>query len=277
MRNTVALKLQRSARLAELTIKQCALFPLGAADCESFAVLGSDCRWYNASATSKPGRALTLTPARWPSSAGKAVGTRAYYANWPVVTAMSVHGVPLLPWVEPLESAKVCPKEWPPIDIPPPPAPTPKPNPKPKPPRNCSSGSVAPTGFTLVGEGWWQRPAYKLVGDRYGSVADCAAACVKFGPSCQAFHVWEPCPVGDCYVRTLTCMACLALSRHFELGACVFTLIAAVCRASCRCSCQTSPASRSILVPSGTRATRDNSSEHNRRIICGDQWWSSSW
>jgi hypothetical protein len=185
------------------------------ADCESFAVLGSNCRWYNASAASKPGRALTLTPASWPSSAGKAVGTRAYYANWPVVTVTSVHGVPLLPWVEPLSaaSAKVCPEAWPPIVVPTPPAPAPKP----KPPRNCSS-SVAPAGFTLAGEGWWQRPAYKLVGVNYGSVVDCAAACVKFGPSCRAFHVWEPCPVGDCYVRPLAWL-CVAAAYHLELSA----------------------------------------------------------
>ena len=172
---------------------------IGAADCESFAVLGSDCVWRNATAEAKPGeRILTLTPADWPATAGKPVGTRAYYANWPVVTATNAHGVPLLPWVEPVsaDEASTCPKAWPPIVVPsPPPPPPPAPPPH---PHNCST--AAPAGFTLVGRGWWAKPSYKLVGENYGSVADCAAACLKFGPICKAFHVWEPCPHGDCYV-----------------------------------------------------------------------------
>lgn len=94
---------------------------IGATECESFAVLGSDCVWRKAAASLK-GSALLLTPAAgsWNASAGKAVGTRAYYANWPVVTVTSKAGVPLLPWAEPInEAAKgVCPHSWSPLPSP---------------------------------------------------------------------------------------------------------------------------------------------------------------
>ena len=80
---------------------------VGAANCESFALLGSDCVWRTAVA-SLQGSSLLLTAGSWNASAGAAVGTRAYYANWPIVTVTNQAGVPLLPWAEPARPAPLC-------------------------------------------------------------------------------------------------------------------------------------------------------------------------
>ena len=178
---------------------------IGEINCESFALLGSDCVWRNASATiDSASGGLLITADSWQRDASAngtdaltltVVGSRAYYANWPVVQVSNTAGVPLLPWVEPLSpaAASTCPKAWPPIPTPQPHLPPPSP---PHHPHNCST--EAPPGFVLQpAQGWWDN--FTLVGDAYGSVADCAKACEAYA-DCTGMHVWEPCPHGDCYI-----------------------------------------------------------------------------
>ena len=66
---------------------------IGAKNCESFAVLGADCVWRNATATLGADGALLLKA----ESTTQLIGSRVSYANWPVVTVTNKAGVPLLP------------------------------------------------------------------------------------------------------------------------------------------------------------------------------------
>lgn len=91
---------------------------IGSENCESFAVLGPDCVWHNATATITDSTTLLIKPV---TPLKESLGSRVSYANWPVITITSKAGVPLLPWVEavsPAAAAK-CPHVWPPIQTPP--------------------------------------------------------------------------------------------------------------------------------------------------------------
>jgi hypothetical protein len=89
---------------------------IGAKNCESFAILGPDCVWHNATATIGSGGTLLL---KSEPPLKECLGSRASYANWPVVTVTNKAGVPLLPWVEPVSpsAAAKCPHAWPPVPI----------------------------------------------------------------------------------------------------------------------------------------------------------------
>jgi hypothetical protein len=177
---------------------------LPAANCEAFAILSApDCTWHDAAAAPGASRgfdlllSVTNTSAWVPGS--RTVATRALYANWPVVTVTNVHGTPLVPWLAYVEGAASdeCPLIPPPrtpAPSPPPPMPTPHPSPGP----GCNL--TAPAGFhAQQQQGWWKNFSTASMGGAK-TVADCAAACDKAGPACLAFHSWEPCTRGDCYL-----------------------------------------------------------------------------
>ena len=110
---------------------------IGASQCEAFAVLTSpDCQWHAATATAATqvqhaaaGNALVLKidNATAVPSGATAVGSRAYFANWPVVTVTNAAGTPLLPWAQAVATsasvgpeaagamAVACPAAWPPL------------------------------------------------------------------------------------------------------------------------------------------------------------------
>ena len=97
-----------------------------AGNCETFAILSApDCTWLAASATAS-GDDLVLAvddTSLW-TAGSRAIATRAYYGNWPVVTVTNAHGTPLAPWLEYIGGANqsACPL----IE---PSTPTPKPSP----------------------------------------------------------------------------------------------------------------------------------------------------
>eukprot|EP00040_Diaphanoeca_grandis_P016323 m.84166 g.84166 ORF g.84166 m.84166 type:complete len:100 (-) comp25715_c2_seq1:216-515(-) len=72
--------------------------------------------------------------------------------------------------------------------------------PPPPPPPPCNSSTAAPAGFTeMKDQGWWLNYTRVSLNSHQG-VDACAAACEARGSTCVAFHVWEPCTSGDCYL-----------------------------------------------------------------------------
>jgi hypothetical protein len=162
--------------------------------CESFAILSSpDCVWHPAEARPSDGSSVLLRPqgGAWPANAAP-VATRGYFANWPVVTVTNANGIPATPWLEYVDSAARSCSLLPPAPTPAPPAPpTPAPGP-------CNY--TAPAGFKREPrQGWWANFTQVSAGGR-GTVGQCAGACAARGPACLAFHVWEPCVDGDCFI-----------------------------------------------------------------------------